>query len=85
MTHSKYAVLWRKQDGGAGGGGADGSKGTRITVISWQHLYEVEALSVLTLDGNTQRRHVLRHFVPKEYQIDRTVVGSWSCPGYKEE
>ena len=62
-----------------------GNKGTRITVISWQQWYEVEALSVLTLDGNMQRRHVLRDFFPKEYQIDRTVVGSWSRPGYREE
>ena len=61
--------------------GGGGNKGTR----SKTKRYEVEALSVLTLDGNVQRRDVLRDFVPKEYQIDRTVVGSWSRPGYKEE
>jgi hypothetical protein len=50
--------------------------GMRQPVIRWQHQYVVEALSVLALDGNTQRHYVLRAFVPKEYHIDRTLVGS---------
>ena len=63
----------------------DRSEGTRTTVIRRQQRYEVGVLSVLALDRNMQRLHVLRDFIPKEYQIDRTVVGSWSRTGYKKE
>jgi hypothetical protein len=44
--------------------GGGGSKGTRITVRSWQQWYEVEALSVLTLDAVAYREEGFGVFKP---------------------